>query len=144
MIVTIPQPLHSLAAPVGAKTVVKMFWGAESAASFSVFARESLDDLFGRNKRRKGGYPSVTTVVMIDTACLYAARTHDLVHFTGWLPQLKTVLIFFDDKHTVCDTERAAANRGLVADEKCYDNLTNVSSDVSKVSSDVCKVFCDD
>jgi hypothetical protein len=80
---------------------------------------------------------------MMDTACLYAACTHDLVHFTGWLPQLKTVIFFFDDHRTACDTERAVANRGLVADEKCYDNLTKVSSNVSNVSSDDCKVSHD-
>ena len=103
VIITIPHAIHPAAAaaasPSGVPTVFQ-FFGPESGASFSQFSRASMNSLFGKHRRlasthdvRKNGLQ----VVLMDEACLHTASTHDLVTFTGWLPQLNAVFIFIDN-----------------------------------------------
>jgi hypothetical protein len=113
MIITIPHPKHH-PSPSGVPTVFQ-FFGLESGASFSQFSRASMNTLFrvGNKQRSRTSTLDGLQVVLMDDACLHAVSTHDLVTFTGWLPQLNAVFILVDN-NTPSLQPLAMENRRIV------------------------------
>ena len=111
MIITIPPHAHRVDTPAGRTPSVVQFIGPESAEAFSSFARMSLTDHFTRKKCRLD--PGGITVVLMDDACLHSVPPHDLVTFSGWLPQLNAAIVLLvsvsDSPHA-----RALENRRVL------------------------------